>query len=414
MLKRLALAVAFSLFGSGAYAACAYDNTTSLKMLASEFAVWKVVTDAMAECGNFEAELDPESSLKQPAAFAASPSLYHLGGVSNSSLAPLLDQDSIRPLDDLVAEYGQHLKPNQLIKVDGKTMAIAMMVNTKHLMYRQDIFTDLGLSVPKTYGEVLAAARIIKEAGVVDYPFGGSFKTGSNIGVEFINMHLGMKGEFIDAENRPIVNTPTGVATLRMLRRLTTYMDPEFTASDTAYVQQQLQQGKIAMSSLWASRAATMDDPDESQVVGLVQMASAPHGTSTGRPASSLWWDGIVVAKNITDAEAKAAFQVAMEGLDSEMVQANNDLAIWLIDGFEPDRLAKGAAATAANGAEPYAAGTAMGLMLTALGNGVNDFLTGAKDAVSTLSDIEEAYLEAAEEQGLLEAEDDEMAGMDR
>ena len=52
------------------------------------------------------------------------------------------------------------------------------------------------------------------------------------------------------------------------------------------------------------------------------------------RPASTLWWDGIVIAKNISDAKADAAFKVAMEGLDTEMVTANNDDAVWLITGF--------------------------------------------------------------------------------
>jgi multiple sugar transport system substrate-binding protein len=52
-------------------------------------------------------------------------------------------------------------------------MAVAMMVNTQHLMYRQDIFEDLGIEVPTTYDEVLIAAEAIQEAGVVDYPLGG-------------------------------------------------------------------------------------------------------------------------------------------------------------------------------------------------------------------------------------------------
>ncbi len=58
-----------------------------------------------------------------------------------------------------------------------------------------------------------------------------------------------------------------------------------------------------------------MDDEAESQVVGKVVMASAPMAAV--RTASTLWWDGIVIAANITDEEAEAAFRVAMEGLDA-------------------------------------------------------------------------------------------------
>ena len=157
------------------------------------------------------------------------------------------------------------------------------------------------------------------------------------------------------------------------------------------------------MANLWASRAGAMDDATESQVVGQVMMASAPAAVAGSRPASSLWWDGIVIAKNISDEEAAAAFQVAMEGLDRDMVQANNDIAVWLIDGFTPGRLAQGAMETAMNGAVPYAASSQMGLMHTALGNNLADFLTGAKDARTTLADIEDEYLTSAREAGLVQ-----------
>lgn len=402
MLKRFSAAVMLSLFVSEASAACSFENTTQLKMLTADFVAWQAVTDAMAECGSFEAKLDQEFSLNLPAAFAAKPALYHLGGVSSNSIATLLDQESIRPLDDLVAKYGQRLQRNQLFMAGGKVMAIAVMADAKHLMYRKDIFADVGIPVPKTYGEVLMAARKIRDAGAMDYPFGGTFETGPSIGLAFINMHLGRNGEVLDTGNHPTINTPMGIATLRALKRLTRYMEPNFLVSDSAYVQRQLQHGETAMSSLWASQAEAMDDPADSKVVGRVQMVSAPYGTSLGRPASTLWWNGIVVAENISDAEAEAAFRVAMEGMDREMVQANNDAAVWLINGFKPGRFARGVFETTANGAALYPSSTAMGLMLTALGNGVGDYLSGAKSSADTLADIEEAYLVAAREHGLL------------
>lgn len=400
MLKKLVMAGAMSLMASGAWAACAYENTTPIKSLSAGFQAWKAVTDAMAECGNFAASLDQDFREKQPEAFAAKPSLYHIGGVANSTMIPLLNAGTIRPLDDLVAKYGQNLTPNQLIKVDGVTYAIAMMVNAQHLMYREDILSDLGIAVPTTYAEMLDAAAKIKDAGVVDYPIGGTFKTGWNLAEEFVNNFLGEGGDFFTEGNMPNINNEKGMAALEVMKALTEYMDPEYLVSDSTYVQQQFQQGKIAMANLWASRAGAMNDEAESQVVGKVIMAAAPMGSAA--PASSLWWDGIVIASNISDEEAEAAFQVAMEGIDEEMVKANNDLAVWLIPGYEPGALAAGAAATAAAGARPYPASGPMGIMHTALGNGISAYLTGAKDAATTLADIEAAYVSAANEAGLV------------
>ncbi len=398
----LALSGALALFATTAMADCAFENTVEVKSLTAGFEAWKAVTDAMAECGNVQAELDQEFREKQPEAFAANPSLYHIGGVANGTLTPLLNAGTIRPLDDLVAEYGQDLAPNQLIRVNGEIMAVAMMVNTQHLMYRSDIFEELGLEVPTTYDEVLAAAAAIQEAGVVDYPIGATMASGWNLAQDFNNMFVGFGGTFVNDDNTPAVNSEAGMQTLEMMGALTEYMDPEYLTSDSTYVQQQFQQGKIAMANLWSSRAAAMNDEAESQVVGLVAGAPAPAAVEGGIPATTLWWDGIVIASNIPDEEAEAAFRVVMEGIDTEMVTAHNDDAVWLIDGFEPGPLAQGAIETAMQGPPAYPSTTQMGLMHTAVGNNVADFLTGAKSAEATLEAIEADYTTAAEEAGLL------------
>ena len=404
-LKKLALAGVVSLMGTSAFAACSYENTVPLKSLSAGFEAWKAVTDAMGECGNFQAELDQEFRTKQPAAFEANPSLYHIGGVSNGTVTPLLNAGTIRPLDDLVAKYGQNLSPNQLIRVDGKIMAIAMMVNTQHIMYRSDIFADLGLEAPASYADMLAAAETIKAAGVVDYPIGATMKAGWNLAQDFNNMYVGFGGNFVNDDNTTGVNSDAGMKTLETMKAATAYMDPEYLVSDSTYVQQQFQQGKIAMANLWASRGGAMNDEAESQVVGKVATAAAPTAMDGGAPATTLWWDGIVIAANITDEEADAAFRLAMEGLDTEMVTANNDAAIWLVSGYQPTEMAQGAIATATFDPAPpaYPSTTQMGLLHTALGNELPAYFTGERDAAATLAAVEDAYNTAAKEAGIMQ-----------
>ena len=400
-IKKLTTVIAISAFATSVSAGCAFENNIELKSLSNSFDAMKSVTEAMAECGNVTSTLDVDFKDKQPEAFAANPSLYQIGGVSNGTMVPLLNAGTIRPLDDLVAKYGSQLKPSQLITVNGQIMAIAMMVNNQHLMYREDVLSEFRIAVPTTHAEMVAAAAIIAEYDVVDYPLGGTYKAGWNLGEEFINNYLGNGGAFFGEGNAPSINNATGVATLNTMKSLTEYMDPEYLVADSTYVQQQFQQGKIAMATLWATRAGAMDNAEESQVVGKVKMASAPMGTT--RPASTNWWDGIVLATNMTDEQADAAFRVAMEGIDTEMVQANNDDAVWLIDGYVAGSAAAGAIATANNGAAPYPSSSpGMGAMHTALGNGIAAFLTGKKDAATALADIEAAYTIAATESGLM------------
>lgn len=403
MIRKAMLAATFSLLATvSAQAACGFQNTTPVKILSAAFPAWKAATTAMAECGNVQAELDQNFRTKQPAAFAANPSLYHLGGVANGTLVPLVNAGTIRPLDDLVAKYGKGLTPNQLIKVDGKIVAVAMMVNAQHFMYREDLFKELGIAAPATWDDVLAAAEKIKASGKVQYPLGATMKPGFDLGQEFINMFMGYGGSFAKADNTPSINSEAGLNTLNMLKKLSAYLDPEYLGSESTFVQKQFQQGKIAMANLWASRAGPLDDPKESQFVGKIAMAAAPAAIKGGKPATTVWWDGFVVAKNIPDAEAENAFRVAMEGIDEEMVKANNNDAVWLIKGYVPGRLAQGAIASANAGAPNYPSTTVMGLVASSLGEGLADFMTGKKTAEQALADIEKAYVTKAKEQGIL------------
>jgi ABC-type glycerol-3-phosphate transport system substrate-binding protein len=385
-----------------AQAACSFQNTVPLKSLTAAFDAWKAVTATMSECGNFRAELDQDFRLKQPAAFAANPALYQIGGVSNGTLVPLLNAGTLRPLDTLVAKYGAGLQANQLIKVDGNVMAVAMDVNAQHLMYRSDILADLGIAVPKTWDEVLAAAEKIKASGKVAYPLGGTTKPGFDLGLEFINMYQGFGGSFTRPDNTPTLNGEAGLKTLAMLKRLTAYMDPEFLVSESTFVQKQFQQGKIAMANLWATRAAALDDPKESQVVGKIGLAAAPAATAGGKPATTLWWDGIVIAKNISDAEADAGFRVAMEGLSETTVKAAPGAAVWLIKGYAPGKYATGAVASANAGAPPYPSSVVIGLVGTVASDATAEFLTGKKTAEQALASMEAAYLLKAKETGLV------------
>jgi ABC-type glycerol-3-phosphate transport system substrate-binding protein len=273
-----------------------------------------------------------------------------------------------------------------------------MMVNAQHLMYREDILAELSIPVPATWDEVLAAAETIKASGKVQYPLGGTWKT---TWLEFMNLYFGYGGQVFDADFNPTINNEAGIKALEMMKAAMAYMDPEVLTADSTYVQQQFQQGKIAMANLWSSRAGAMDNPAESQVVGKVKLAAAP--LSGDKPASTLWWDGIVIAKNITDAEAEAAFRVALEGMDVDMANANPNAAIWIIPGYSPGALATGAAATAEKGAVAFPASTQMGLMQTALQNALPAFLTGQADAATTLKTAEDAYVSAAKEAGLLQ-----------
>ena len=143
----------------------------SLRLLSNIHSAVEIVVDRIKSCGNpgleVRANLTSQHAEIQGPALSVSPAEYNAIIIANSSLTALLNADLVRPLDDLVAAYGQQLAPNQLIKVDGRVVAIAFMANAQHLFYRKDILEEAGLTPPTTWEEVLAAAQVIRDKGIM-------------------------------------------------------------------------------------------------------------------------------------------------------------------------------------------------------------------------------------------------------
>ena len=397
------------IFSAGvAYAGCGISSG-KISVLANDFPALHAVVSTAETCAGDGVTFSKNHTAKHNeisvAAMSANPSEYTAKIVANSSIVPLLNNGLIRSLDDLVAKHGQSLKPNQLIKIDGKIMAVAFMANAQHLFVRKDILDKVGKPVPKTWEEVLDAAKAIREAGIMEYPFAALFKADWNLGEEFVNMYLGHGGEFFKPGTaEPAVNNEIGVATLNMLKALAEYTNPDFLTYNTSTVAPIWEAGNIAIAQLWGSTGGQLldDEGSTSEVVENTLLVGAPTVADGSAPASSLWWDGFTIAKNISDEDAEATFIALVHGISNDMVKANNDKAVWLMDAYVPGKAAEGVAATAAAGAEPYPMLPFMGLLHQAFFTELPDFLQGNESAEQTLADIEAAYITAAKEQGFL------------
>ena len=317
-----------------------------------------------------------------------------------------MNNDVIRPLDDLVAKHGKGLKKNQLITINGKVMAVAFMANAQHLVYRSDILEKAGISAPKTYEEMLAGAKIIKDKGLMDYPLGGAYKAGWNLAQEFTNMYIGHGGEFFKPGSAEVsINNAKGVATLEMLKALSAYMNPDFLTHDSNATSAEWKAGNVAMMNMWGSRMGPLMDPEQSTptVVKTTTLGDPMTVGGGSTPATTLWWDGWTVAKNISDSEAEATFIAMMNGINPKRLDDKMmPLAVWLIEGFKPGPANVGVAAAARMNAIPYPMLPYQGLLHSALGSEIVDFMQGKEDAATALADVEAAYTAAAKEKGFL------------
>ena len=396
------------MLGSSALANCGI-NSGKISVLANDFPALHAVVSTAEECAGGGVTFSKNHTAKHNEisvpALTANPAQYSVKIVANSSIVPLLNNDLIRPLNDLVAKYGQHLKKNQLITVDGKIMAIAFMANAQHLFVRKDILDQVGHDIPKTYEEVLAACKAIRDAGIMQYPFAMLSKPDWNLGEEFVNMYLGHGGVFFKPGTaEPAVNNKKGVATLKMLKALTSYSNPDFLTFNSATVAPIWEAGNLALAELWGSTGGQILDAKGSteKITSNTLLVSAPRVGGGNTPASSLWWDGFTIARNISEKDAEASFRAMLHGISDEMVKKNNDKSVWLIDAYVPGKAAAGVFATASGGSQPYPMLPYMGILHMAFSKELPDYLQGNESAKQTLADIEAAYISGAKEKGFL------------
>jgi hypothetical protein len=189
------------------------------------------------------------------------------------------------------------------------------------------------------------------------------------------------------------------------LKALGGYMNPDYLTHDSNGTSAEWKAGNVAMMNMWGSRTGVLMDKANNDPKVAENTAVAPPMTVGGGtiPATTLWWDGWTVAKNISEDDAKATFLALKNGVAPAILTSETmGQAVWMIRGYQPAPVNQGVMQTMAMGAKPYPMLPYMGLLHTALGDGVSAFLTGRKDAASTLADIEAAYTTAATEKGFL------------
>ena len=406
--KKIAFAIAFAALSSSVWAGCGISDGR-VSIVGNEFPAIQAVGSAAAECAGGGVEvtknLTADHQKINVQGMTGNPAEYTTAIIANSSIVALMVEDVIRPLDDLVAKHGQDIQKHQLVTVDGNIMAVAFMANAQHLVFRADILAEAGLTPPTTYEEMLAAAEVIRSSGLMKNPLGGAYKAGWNLAEEFVNMYIGHGGEFFEPGTAKVsINNQAGVDALNMMKSLSDYMNPDFLTHDSNATSAEWKAGNVAIMNMWGSRVGPLkSDEVDAQVASNTDIAGPMTVGGGSIPASTLWWDGWTVAKNISDEDAEATFLAMKHAVRPEMLNDETaSLAVWLIEGYVPTTASRGVVAAAQMGTKPYPMVSYQGLLHSALGAEIVDFMMGKEDAATALADTEAAYTAAATEKGYL------------
>jgi ABC-type glycerol-3-phosphate transport system substrate-binding protein len=207
-----------------------------------------------------------------------SPSYQQKGWTKD--IGPLLDNDK---LTDKAAYDWDDFFPaaRDVSKIGGKYAdRIAITSEAQTLIYRTDVLKDKGLSVPKTFDELTAAAQKITDGSL----YGMTMRGGAANWWPFYGFVKSFGGEYVTRDLKPVINSKESKAALDSYVKLASFCPPGITNSDWDEINTAMLSGQAAMfldSSVIYSR---LQDKEASTVVGKVGVApmvagpAGPHG----------------------------------------------------------------------------------------------------------------------------------------
>ena len=120
LLRKLTLAVTLALSANVVYANCGAISG-KVSIVGNEFPAIHTVAKGAAECAGdsvaVTSNLTADHQKINLAGMQGNPAEYTSAIVANSSIIALMNDDVIRPLDDLIAEHGDDIPKRNLITI---------------------------------------------------------------------------------------------------------------------------------------------------------------------------------------------------------------------------------------------------------------------------------------------------------
>ena len=270
------------------------DSATTVNVLAYNSSAIDPFTDTMvSSCSKDDVTVkhDPidfgGQVTKTTATLAGDTGSYDIVETYGFVIPSLATDEKLVPLDDLFEKYADDYdldaiseSMRQGMSYDGKLYALPMQAQMFVMAYRTDVFDELGLEVPTTFDDMMAAAKAIQDAGRMQYPIALPWLATSDIATGFQATMNSLGADYVDESGEVTLDTPEAKAALEAMLALKPYMDPQVTTFDQPKVQQQMYNDTAAMSIMFSGRMSDLTNPDNSKWSDAIGFAAPPKASA--------------------------------------------------------------------------------------------------------------------------------------
>ncbi|WP_411036529.1 ABC transporter substrate-binding protein [Shinella sp. BYT-45] len=276
---------------------------------------------------------------------------------------------------------------------------LAITAEAQILAYRKDVFEQLGLSVPKTFGELADAARTIKEKGGMD---GITLRGGPTLWWPLLGAVESFGGSYLDENQKPVLDSEGTIAGVEAYVELAKYAPQGVTNYDWDEINTAMLSGQAAMFLDANVVYPRLKDATLSNLADKFAVTAYPAGPNGARSDSHYWT--ISMAGNAKNKEAAWLF---MQWATSKPVQRDLALAgilaprhsAWegqaLVDALGSDLIE--AVKTSLSTATLYPANEHWTELADALRVEVQNALTGSKPVKQAMADAQARWVKILE-----------------
>ena len=289
--------------------------------------------------------------------------------------------------------------------VDGRVLGVPVISNTRHFFYNEPILADNGVTPPTTFAELIEACGVLRGAGFDD-PFNMNVAANWANDLEFHDIMMSLGGRYLNADNSPAFNSPEGLAAVEhMVAIRDACMSDAGRTFSIDDAEAALRAGELPMASIWASRAAAMDDEENSLVVGQIVFAPALYAEEGSLGTGGAFVDLYSIPAG-TSVNPEIIFQVIMAATDLESQNAAAaHAAVSRNSASNPDGPRNSAALlqSIAEGVGAQGKNPALPLVQGAIGDELLEVLQNDADPATALANAEARYIEEATAAGFMQ-----------
>jgi multiple sugar transport system substrate-binding protein len=176
----------------------------------------------------------------------------------------------------------------------GTLYALPHVGNVELFAYRTDLFERHNLGTPQRWDDILAAAEVFdaREPDITPVLFRGT--KGNPIVTGFLPILWAFGGDVLDADGDVVINSADSLAALEFFLELSEYAPEGVANYQSAQVRDALYNGTGAIAiEVWPGWIGEINNPDESAVVGKMQIAAHPGQVRGSSPMIGIWLAGI-------------------------------------------------------------------------------------------------------------------------